>query len=439
MKMNHGTHVSRYKQWEVLPKHKWSGKWFKLAVGNDVLQSYILGENVTTDVINDAERRGYQVIDVPLELKHDFELDLNRALIDYAGVAIQSAYKYIQYTILSQTFNKLNINPFKKDIIEIGMYDLLTIKEYFIPELIPESLYSKKIYIHCDLSKNGDRTGISAVAVLGYKDQSRYNTEGNESQIKEMIYKHVFTVGIEAPPNSEISFQKIRDFIHYLKYDLGWNIAGVSFDGYNSVDMRQQMELDGFKATIISLDRDDKGYSTFRNALTEKRISMIDIDELTKEITALERNATTGKIDHPPQSISKDANGKIIKSTGKDLADSVCGSVYNASISVDVNELDYMEGITLYDSSVTLSGNQNVADQYFGFTNNNLTGGIQFMGNDEQEELPEQNVQAEILNEINNMQNVINKIRTDNPNTKLTNQQIKELYDDFSADDFLIF
>lgn len=435
--MSLGTHVSRYKQWEVLPKHKWSGKWFKLAVGNDVLQSYILGENVSPEVINEAERQGYQVIDVPLELKHDFELDLNRALIDFAGIAIQSAYKYIQYTILAQTFNKLNINPFKKDLIEIGMYDIMTIKEYFISELVPESLYSKKIYIHCDLSKNGDRTGISAVAVLGYKDQSRYNTEGNESQIKEMIYRHIFTVGIEAPPNSEISFQKIRDFIHYLKYDLGWNIAGVSFDGYNSVDMRQQMELDGFKATIISLDRDDKGYSTFRNALTEKRISMIDINELTKEITALERNATTGKIDHPPQAMRKE-NGKVIKSTGKDLADSVCGAVYNASISVDISELDYMEGITLYDSSVTLSGNQNVADQYFGFTNNNLTGGIQFMNNDDNQP-NEQDIQNEIYNEINNMQNVINKIKADNPKTNLTNQQIKELYEDFSADDFLIF
>lgn len=146
--MNHGTHVSRYKQWEVLPKHKWSGKWFKLAVGNEVLQSHILGENVSPAIVEAQERHGYQVIDVPLELKHDFEMDLNRALIDFAGIAIQSAYKYIQYNILAQNFKSSNTNPFSKEIIETGMYDKLQIKDFFKPELVPEVLYSKRIYIH---------------------------------------------------------------------------------------------------------------------------------------------------------------------------------------------------------------------------------------------------------------------------------------------------
>lgn len=48
--------------------------------------------------------------------------------------------------------------------------------------------------------------------------------------LREIVYKHIFTIGIQAPPNSEIYFQKIRDFIHYLKYTCGWNIQGVSFD-----------------------------------------------------------------------------------------------------------------------------------------------------------------------------------------------------------------
>ncbi len=182
-----GTHISRYKQWEVLPADRWSGKWFKLAVGNEVLQSYILGENISEDILEDVQRHGYQIIDVPLEKKHDFEMDLNRALIDYAGIALQAAYKYIQLKTLAQNFNEENKNPFTKEIIETGIYDDLTLKQFFIPELISESLYSKRIYIHGDLSKSGDRTGLAAVAVLGYKDQKRFNTNGNESAIKEMI------------------------------------------------------------------------------------------------------------------------------------------------------------------------------------------------------------------------------------------------------------
>ena len=143
-----GMHVSRYKQWEVLPADRWSGKWFKLAVGNDLLPSYIIGENPDPEVVENAERHGYQIMDVPLEKKHDFEVDLNRALIDLAGIALQSAYKYIQYNILSQNFKITNINPFLKEIIETGMYDSYQIKDFFKPELVPEILYTNKIFIH---------------------------------------------------------------------------------------------------------------------------------------------------------------------------------------------------------------------------------------------------------------------------------------------------
>ena len=41
-----GMHVSRYKQWEVLPASKFSGNWFKIAVGNELLTSYIMDVNV---------------------------------------------------------------------------------------------------------------------------------------------------------------------------------------------------------------------------------------------------------------------------------------------------------------------------------------------------------------------------------------------------------
>lgn len=252
-----------------------------------------------------------------------------------------------------------------------------------------------------------------------------------------MIYRHVFSIGIQAPPNSEIYFQKTRDFIHYLKYDLGWNIVGVSFDGYNSVDMRQQMELDGFKATIISLDRDDKGYNTFRNALAEKRIGMIDCNELTKEITALERNAHTGKIDHPAQSVRKDSEGRIIKSVGKDEADSLCGAVYNASISVNVDELDHMESITLTDGNVTLQVGQNAADQYFGFSTNALDGSVNMLPTTNSD--VEEQLANDIQREIKNTQNILHKLKKDSPNTKLSDQQLIDMYSDFNDSGFLIF
>ena len=370
-----GMHVSRYKQWEVLPASKFSGKWFKFAVGNDVLESYIMGTNITEEQVKEAEKQGYQVIDIPLEMLHRFEMDANRTLIDTCGIAVQSSYKYIPYRIVEHCIGN-GINPFKEEIIKTGLKDKLQIKDFFMPELVPEMLYTKKIYVHCDLSKNGDMTGISAVAVLGYKNQERYSDDGNVNTIKEMVFRHVFSVGLQCPPNDELSMIKVKDFIHYLKYELGWNIAGVSCDGYQSLMLLQSLKLDGFDAKEVSMDilknKECVGYTTFRNTLLEKRINLLNLYELIREITNLEKNESTGKIDHPKQSVKVDKEtGQKIKSVGKDISDSLGGAIYNAVLSVNLDELDYLDQRILPNeegSFIKNLSNTNAINRKFGFS-----------------------------------------------------------------------
>ena len=128
-----GMHVSRYKQWEVLPASKFSGKWFKFAVGNELLESRILGvlgKDITEDDIKEAEKQGYEVIDIPLEMQHRFEMDMNRTLIDTCGIAIQSSYKYIPYRIVQPCLGT-GTNPFKSEIIKTGLKDQYQIKDFF--------------------------------------------------------------------------------------------------------------------------------------------------------------------------------------------------------------------------------------------------------------------------------------------------------------------
>ena len=317
-----GMHVSRYKQWEVLPASKFSGKWFKLAVGNELLSSYIMGTNVTDEQVKEAEEQGYQVIDVPLETLHRFEMDLNRTLIDTCGISVQSSYKYIPYRIVEPCIGN-GSNPFKDEIIKTGLKDKLQIKDFFISELVPEMLYSKKLYIHCDLSKSGDMTGISAVAVLGYKNQERYDDTGQTNTLKEIVFRHVFSVGLQCPPNDELSMIKVKDFLHYLKYDLGWNIAGVSCDGYQSLMLLQSLQLDGFVVKEVSMDiiknKECVGYTAFRNVLVEQRIKLLKLHTLLKEITNLEKNDATGKVDHPKQCLIGDTKIKMLDGKSKTI------------------------------------------------------------------------------------------------------------------------
>lgn len=435
-------HVSRYKQWEVLPASKFSGQWFKFAVGNELLESFIIGTKYTDEDLMEYEKQGYQIIDIPLEMLHRFEMDMNRTLIDTCGIAVQSSYKYIPYKLVQPCVG-LGSNPFQKEILKIGLKDQYQIKDFFIPELVPEIIYTKKIYIHCDLSKSGDMTGISAVAVLGYKNQERFDDTGESNTLKEIVFRHVFSVGLQCPPNDELSMIKVKDFLHYLKFELGWNIVGVSCDGYQSLMLLQSLKIDGFDAKEISMDivstktKECVGYTIFRNTLVEQRIKLLNLYELTREITNLEKNETTGKVDHPKQVTKVLEDGTKVKSVGKDISDSLGGAIYNATVSVDLNELDYLDGVTITDNNVLLNNSSNLADQFFGISTNPVDGSIRMLpqnNNDIDEQL-----NVDIQKEIKRTQGILQQVKSANPKTKLSDQQILDLYGEMDTDGFVIF
>lgn len=309
-------------QWAVKPPGTFSNKRFKVAVGNKKLQSKIIQKDENLD---DIKKQGYKIIDVPLELKRYFERDIEKALMDLAGISTSLTTKFISYESVSKCYSKLRKNPFGTNIISIGTQDDFQIQDFFHPELVDQSLITKQIFIHLDMSVTGDRTGISAVASVGAREELQY-IEGDMSPVKELLYAHLFSIGIQCPAGAEISLEKNRKFIYYLKYGLGWNIKVISADGYQSRDTLQQFSQSGFESKLISLDRTPDGYLYAKSSLNERRISMLDIPELETELINLERNNMTGKIDHP-------INGS------KDIADSLAGALASAAQFTDMDEL----------------------------------------------------------------------------------------------------
>ena len=413
--------VSDAPLWEVKPKGTYSGETFRVAVGNSVMPSRIVDDNETNE---ELEKKGYTIIYPPVEFRERFKMDINAALMNIAGISVSYTTKFISYPILSQCYNENNSNPFSKDILEIGLHDSYSIKDFFIPELVSSQVYSRKLFIHIDASLTGDKTGIGCTAVMGFRDQDRYNDKsGDTIRLKEFVYKHVFSVDIKAPKGDEISFQKIREFIYYLRH-IGWNICGVSLDGFQSADMRQQLETAGFKATIVSLDRTPNGYLAFRSALAEKRISMIKIPFLETEIIKLERNNMSGKIDHPVEG-------------SKDMIDGLAGSMYNASISVRPEDMYNME-----DFSIIMDVNEidntkltdNPANELFGF--------VPKVDNSEKSTIEVNMSDIDSMNDkINSKNNIVKEVR--NTLSKSENRNVSDeellsaLYD--KNDDMLIF
>ena len=331
--------------WNVRPASEYSGKRFYVAQGNRFLNSEVLPLDVSENDMSIWRNKGYRILDVPIEYYAKFVEEIDRALCDYAGVSSSDLLTYISGARLAETKTDAYKNAFTKEIIECGNApdDHTQYYNYFDLSRIPPKMKSKPLYIHLDMSISGDKTGIAGTWIA----DKRPAAEG-EPKSKELHYQLAFSVSVKAPKGYQVSFEKNRQFIYWLK-EQGFVIRGVSSDTYQSADLKQQLISKGYKFETISVDRVSPSskvcepYQYLKNTIYEKRIIMYDSTLLTEELLGLEKNSSNGKIDHSPLGINS-----------KDAADAVCGSVWNASRNADEFDYDYGENI---ETMTAVSGN----------------------------------------------------------------------------------
>lgn len=284
-------------QWVIKPEGTFSKETFPVAVGNRSLKSRVLNENITEEERKAIIKQGYEILDVPVSLKQSFIIDVNTALMNLAGRSVIGATSFFNFDMFSKCYIQDYHNPFTTDIITMGIKDDLQIADFFEIKDVPEEVRAMPQFIHIDASLTGDKTGISSVGVSGLKETKQYNG-ANEIITQEMTYKHIFSVDIQAPQGAEISFEKTRQFIYFLKAS-GFNIKAISLDGFQSADTKQMLLAQGYDASIISLDKTPQGYLALRSAMNDGRIGLIQIDLLETELIQLQRDVKTGKLDHP--------------------------------------------------------------------------------------------------------------------------------------------
>lgn len=213
--------------WNVRPPSEYSGKKFNLALGNKFLMSQVLEDD---DDVNIWINRGYKILHIPIEFRANFLDDIDRALCDFAGISSSEISKYISGAAVNEIKNNERSNPFVKDIIEVGNApdDTAQYYDFFDMEKINKELLNKPLYIHLDMSISGDMTGIAGVWISGKKTSV---SELNQS--KDLFYTLAFSVSIKAPKGRQISFEKNRNFIYWLK-DRGFKIKSISTDTFQS-------------------------------------------------------------------------------------------------------------------------------------------------------------------------------------------------------------
>ena len=334
------TRVVDEPQW-VIRTDKDSTNKFKVAIGNKFLNSEVVPLNATKEDLKYYRDKGYTLIDVPMGYYENFIDDIDIALTDIAGISTSGVTRYIAGNRIA-AIKKENIqNLFVKDVIEVGnaLDDTSQYYDFIDLERLDRKLLEMPLYIHLDMSITGDKTGIAGVWVIGKKP-----TQEGMPPSKDLIYRACFSVSVKAPKGHQISFEKNRQFIRWLRSQ-GFSIRGISSDTYQSADLIQQMAAEGYNTSVISVDRVKDNlcvpYQTLKSAIYESRLQLYEAPLLTEELIGLERN-NNGKIDHSPAGINS-----------KDQSDAVCGALYNASQHAEEFAFEYGEDLSL---AVEVSG-----------------------------------------------------------------------------------
>lgn len=295
-------------QWKILPKRMFSDEVFHFTVGDRYKKGFVIPEeNDDEEHRAEYERQGYQVIEAPAELRKNFLADYDISLRDIAGISVVGAMGFITQESITPCVSQDRANPFFEDILTIGKDDDFEIADFFHDEVVPQELKYQQINIHLDLAETHNRTGITGCCVSGNKI---IETEEGKKVAMPFI-KEVFAVAIQAPRGGRQSFQKVVNFIVWLRQH-HYNVGTISADQYQSSFLIQVLEQQGFDTMKIAVGMNE--YIGLRNMLVDQRIELIRCPLQENELIATQR--MNNKIHHP-----EDEDGGH-----GDIADSLGGS-----------------------------------------------------------------------------------------------------------------
>lgn len=307
--------------YNIKPPETYIGERFKVAVGDKTKESFIPKE---TDNIDELIEKGYQIIDVPVEYRVAFEGDINDALKDIAGISSVSTSKLIPYAgRIDVCFDGKRKSPFFSEEIQLGLDSIDDIRDYLDDLRILKRNLDKPRFAHVDIGLKGDRLGLSIVHSPKSITVERYTPTGAIDKVSENVYDVDLMLGIRAIPGSEIPLFKVREFLLWLSSSIGYKFKKITYDGFQSADSIQLLQISGLPAGLLSVDRTDVPYLNLRAAILEQRLESYYNSIVIEELRDLEYDRKAKKVDHPITKVDGTPGSK-------DIADSLCGAVYDA-------------------------------------------------------------------------------------------------------------
>jgi hypothetical protein len=203
-------------------------------------------------------------------------------------------------------------------IIERDMFDDMVPDGFGFPALArwfkgkPEREY----FIHIDLGLTGDSAGFAMAHLEPVGDREdrlipvldlHFRWKAAHFANKGKLTRHNWETGdtyeVEVL-QSEIDLQTPVEFCIYLSRKLGFSIARVSFDQFNSATARQSLYHYGISAQNISVDRDPSYYDELKSCIYARQLIYRVGSVLFAELRKLVR-LSTGKVDAPRSKLAE--------------------------------------------------------------------------------------------------------------------------------------
>ena len=175
-------------------------------------------------------------------------------------------------------------------------------ENWFVPD--PD----KEYFIHVDLAQKHDHCAVSLSHVQKWVNVKVTDTYSQPAPIVEIDAVRYWT----PTADKSVDFTEVKDYILSLRTK-GFKIRVCTFDRWNSHDMMQQLKQYGINTEILSVAK--KHYDDMAMVVLEERLVGPHIPLLIDEL--LQLKIMRDRVDHP-------------RKGSKDLADAVCGSIYNA-------------------------------------------------------------------------------------------------------------
>jgi len=233
----------------------------------------------------------------PTKKIEDFKVDFYRNSLDALGrfacmppEAVDAFFKSREK--VEKAFNKMNLA-----VDQFGR-----LEEWFKPEA------DKEYFLHVDLAQKHDHCAVSMAHVDRWVNVKVTNDYSQPAPIVNIDAVRYWT----PTADKSVDFTEVKDYILSLK-TRGFNIRVCTFDRWNSHDMMQQLKQYGINTELLSVAK--KHYDDMAMVVAEERLSGPAIKLLIDEL--LQLRIMRDKVDHP-------------RKGSKDLADAVCGSIFNS-------------------------------------------------------------------------------------------------------------